>query len=146
MIRQAGGEQYGAFTLRYAFRHVGDWHKVQDLVQEIWLAAWQARDRFVGQSTKQTWLLSILRHKVLDHFRVASRGQPLSEKQSDRLNGTGYLNSHTWPAAQLPAWMAPSRQLERKQLRTLLDRCLCRMTDRVKAVFAFCDLDELPHR
>ncbi|OQW35729.1 MAG: hypothetical protein A4E20_09070 [Nitrospira sp. SG-bin2] len=119
---------------------------MQDLVQEIWLAAWQARDRFVGQSTKQTWLLSILRHKVLDHFRVASRGQPLSEKQSDRLNGTGYLNSHTWPAAQLPAWMAPSRQLERKQLRTLLDRCLCRMTDRVKAVFAFCDLDELPHR
>lgn len=139
-------ELYGAFMLRYALRHVGDWHKAQDLVQETWLAAWQARDRFAGQSAERTWLIGILRHKILSHFRVVSREQPLSEKQSDRLNATGRLSTSTWPAAQLPAWMDPSRQLERKQLRTQLDRCLCRLSDRMKAVFAFCDLDELPHR
>lgn len=139
-------EQYGEFMLRYAFRHVGDWHKAQDLVQETWLAAWQARDRFAGQSRERTWLIGILRHKVLDHLRVASRERPLSERQNDRLNETGRLSTHTWPASRPSLWMDPACQLERKQLRSLLDRCLCRLSDRMKAVFAFCDLDEQPHR
>lgn len=139
-------EQYGTFMLRYAFRHVGDWHKAQDLVQETWLAAWQVRDRFAGRSTERTWLIGILRHKILSHFRVASREQPLSEMENDQLHETGKLNSHTWPAPRPMLWMDPASQLERKQLLTRLDQCLCKLTDRMKAVFAFCDLDELPHR
>lgn len=142
----AWSEQYGEFLLRYALRHVGDWHKAQDLVQETWLAAWQARARFAERSSERTWLIGILRHKVLSHFRVASRERPLSEQESDQLNETGRLSTSTWLVSRPASWMDPVRQLERKQLRTQLDRCLCRLSNRMKTVFASCDLDELPHR
>lgn len=139
-------EQYGDYLLRYAVGHVGDWHKAQDLVQETWLAAWQARARFAGQSAERTWLVGILRHKVLDYLRIASRERPLSEAQHLQLEAKGRLNTLRSPAWRQAFWMDPARQLEQKELGTRLDRCLCRLSDRLKAVFAYCDLDEVPRR
>lgn len=139
-------EQHGEYLVRYAFRHVGEWHKAQDLVQETWLAAWQARARFAGQSSERTWLTGILRHKVIDHIRIASRERSLSEAQHHQLDETSRLNARTGPASPQALWMDPARQLEMKQLRSQLDRCLCRLTERMKAVFTFCDLQEVPHQ
>lgn len=42
---------------------------VEDLVQEIFLAAWQSLDRYRGDSPLRSWLLGIARHKVQDHYR-----------------------------------------------------------------------------
>lgn len=147
MIDPAGwSEQHGEYLVRYAFRHVGEWHNAQDLVQETWLAVWQARARFAGQSSERTWLTGILRHKVIDHIRIASRERPLPGAQHHQLNETSRLNAHTGPASPQALWMDPARQLEMKQLRNQLDQCLCRLSERMKAVFAFCDLEEMPHR
>lgn len=123
-----------------------DRHIAQDLVQETWLAALQAHVRFAGDSSERTWLTGILRHKVIDHIRKASRERPLSDALHLQLNATGCLNNRTWSASRPASWMDAVRQLERKQLRSQLDRCLCRLSDRMKAVFAFCDLEEVPHR
>lgn len=139
-------EQYGEYRHRYTFRHVGDCDKAQDRAEEIWLAAWQARARFARQSSEQTCLVGILRHKVIDHVRIASRGRPLSEAQQLQLDVTERLNVLTWPALHPASWMDPVRQLEWEQLRGAPDRCLCRLSDRMKAVFALCDLEEAPHR
>ena len=46
---------------------------VEDLVQEIFLAAWGSLDRFRGDSSLRNWLLGIARHKVEDHYRQRLR-------------------------------------------------------------------------
>lgn len=43
---------------------------VEDLVQEVFLAAWQGLPSFRGQSSLESWLLGIARHKVQDHYRM----------------------------------------------------------------------------
>jgi RNA polymerase sigma-70 factor (ECF subfamily) len=142
----AWNERYGEYLFRYAISYVRDQDVAKDLVQETWLAAWQARARFAGQSSERTWLTGILRHKMIDHIQIASRERPLSDVQNLQLTATGPLSSRTWLASS-PAWgMDPARQLERIQFWTMLDRCLCRLSDRMKAVFASCDLEEVPYR
>ncbi len=42
---------------------------VEDLVQEVFLAAWQQLPLFRGESTLRNWLLGIARHKVEDYYR-----------------------------------------------------------------------------
>lgn len=42
---------------------------VEDIVQEIFLAAWQSLDRYRGDSPLRSWVLGIARHKVQDHYR-----------------------------------------------------------------------------
>ncbi len=50
-----------------------DRNTAEELVQETFLAALQTKERFEGRSQVRTWLVSILRHKLADHFRRTSR-------------------------------------------------------------------------
>lgn len=46
-------------------------HEVDDLVQDVLLAAWQRRSSFRGDSTVATWLASIAIRRVHNHVRWA---------------------------------------------------------------------------
>ena len=46
---------------------------VDDLVQEVFLAAWESLSRFRGESSLRSWLLGIARHKVEDYYRARLR-------------------------------------------------------------------------
>ena len=54
--------------------------RLDDLFQETFLAAWKHLPNFRGESTLQTWLLGIARHKVEDHYRSRLRqAEPFDE-------------------------------------------------------------------
>ncbi len=53
---------------------------VEDLVQEILLAAWQNLVNFRGDSGLRSWVLGIARHKVEDHYRKRIRETELDEE------------------------------------------------------------------
>ena len=60
-----GVELYG-----YARRSLGDPGAAEDVVQETFVRAWRARDRFdSGLGTLRTWLFAIARRVVIDHAR-----------------------------------------------------------------------------
>ena len=46
---------------------------MDDLVQEVFLAAWENLEKFRGESSLHSWLLGIARHKVEDHYRKRLR-------------------------------------------------------------------------
>jgi RNA polymerase sigma-70 factor, ECF subfamily len=59
---------------------------VEDVVQEIFLAAWENLEKFRGDSSLESWLLGIARHKVEDHYRERLRAlQPLYESENPGL-------------------------------------------------------------
>jgi RNA polymerase sigma-70 factor (ECF subfamily) len=51
---------------------------VDDLVQETFIAAWRGIGSYSGQASLRTWLLSIARNKVEDHYRGTLK-RPLVE-------------------------------------------------------------------
>ena len=53
----------------YARKRVGDADVARDLVQETWIAALRSVDTFAGRSSLRTWLVSILRRKIVDRYR-----------------------------------------------------------------------------
>ena len=55
---------------------------VEDLVQEVFLAAWERLSAFEGRSSLLSWLLGIARHKVEDHYRRILR-EPLQLERDD---------------------------------------------------------------
>ena len=54
---------------RYARRRVASDDIARDLVQETWVAALSAIDRFAGRASLKTWLTAILRRKIADVYR-----------------------------------------------------------------------------
>jgi len=57
-----------------------------DVVQETFLEALRARSSFSGRSSERTWLVGILRHKIVDHLRRV-RGEPATGN-GESANGT----------------------------------------------------------
>lgn len=43
---------------------------VEDIVQDVFLSAWENLDKFQGTSSLGSWLLGIARHKVEDYYRA----------------------------------------------------------------------------
>ena len=67
---------YGYVRLRLAPRT----EQADDVVQEVFLAAWQRIGSFRGESPLRAWLLGIARHKIEDVYRQRLREpDPLSE-------------------------------------------------------------------
>ena len=62
-------EAHGDYLFNFAIGQLRDASVAEDLVQDTFLAAFKARDRFSGQSSERTWLVGILRHKICDHLR-----------------------------------------------------------------------------
>lgn len=60
--------------------------KVDDLTQEIFLAAWRGLPDYRGDSPLRAWLLGIARHKVEDYYRAWFRApEPLPPEAEGEL-------------------------------------------------------------
>jgi RNA polymerase sigma-70 factor, ECF subfamily len=53
----------------FLLSRLNDFHAVEDISQEIFVAAYRSLNKFSGQSQFKTWLLSIARFKLADHMR-----------------------------------------------------------------------------
>ena len=66
-------DRHGDCLYRYALLRLGTPELAADVVQETFLEALRAQGSFAGRSSERTWLIGILRHKILDHFRKSGR-------------------------------------------------------------------------
>jgi len=59
---------------RYVYaRLVPRTDRIDDLVQEVFLAAWENLSEYRGASSLESWLVGIARHKVEDYYRARLR-------------------------------------------------------------------------
>lgn len=138
-------DQYGSYLFQYALRHVRDRHTAQDLVQDTWLAALEARTRFAGRSSERTWLTGILRHKAVDHIRRACHERWTCEADDAEIDDHEQGGRSRRRPFEQPSWMNPTARLDTQELKKALDRCLCGLSTRMKMIFTLHDLEEVPH-
>jgi RNA polymerase sigma factor (sigma-70 family) len=60
-------------TYRYLLRHTGNPATAEELHQEVWFKVVRARDAWSPQARFTTWLYTIARNRLVDHWR-ARRG------------------------------------------------------------------------
>lgn len=68
----AAFDQYSRQIYTFVFFRVNNKELTQDIVQEVFLKAWEKRNLFdVSQSSLKTWLFIIAKSQIIDHFRKA---------------------------------------------------------------------------
>ena len=137
-------DRYGDIMFRYALARVRDNATAEDLVQDALLAAIGALDSFKGGSTEQTWLIGILRHKVLDYFRKSAREQPIEfdRNQSSTEHDADFDEQGSW-AVPIADWRTPEKSVERDEFWQILRGCLDTLPDNLRTVFSLRELDGL---
>jgi RNA polymerase sigma-70 factor, ECF subfamily len=118
------------YLLRYASLQLRDRHAAEDAVQETLLAALAGEAGFAGRSNLRTWLTGILKHKIVDAIRRASRDTPAEEDDFDALfDETGH-----WLEPPR-AWPDPGASLEQKEFFAALEQCLARLPAKTAQCF-----------
>lgn len=80
-LRAAWAEHAPELT-RFATRALGDRGAAEEVVQETFLRAWQAADRYdPEQGSLRTWLFSICRRVVIDQARARAARPPLAHAE-----------------------------------------------------------------
>ncbi len=114
---------------RYALLQLRDATLAEDLVQATFLSALQARASFRGDSSLRTWLIGILKRKVIDYFRAQSRdaiaipdlaaGNESDEDFLDRV----FASNDRW-VTRPQAWSDPDQALDQEEFWLVLETCM----------------------
>ena len=139
--------KHGDALFAYALRQARDRTVAEDLVQDTLLAALKGRASFAGASAERTWLIGILKNKVVDHYRKASREVSLAEPDQLRTaDDPDYVSAGpdagTWQPDRRPtAWSVdPNDPVEQQQFWDHLQRCLEGLDDRSARVYTLRDV------
>ena len=137
-------EEHWDTLYRYALTRVRDETMAEDLVQETLLAAFKGRENFEQRSSQKTWLIGILKHKIIDAIRKASRETPfaMNDDIAKELDEAYFDHSNSWQV-DLQAWGAPEQSLEQQQFWRILSECVDRLPPRMAQVFILRELEGL---
>ncbi|SRR5579885_1171454 len=133
------GEQ--KYLYRYAITRLRDPDLAEDLVQDTILAAMEASERFQGRASLRTWLVSILRNKIIDALKARTRvvsletDQSVDESLESEIDQQFDANGR-WKMSLRPlAWADPEATLENTEFWTVFERCLEHVPPRTAEVF-----------
>jgi RNA polymerase sigma-70 factor (ECF subfamily) len=145
---EAWVDQHGDYLYRYAMLRVQSRVVAEDLVQETFLAALTAQKRFAGQSSERSWMVGILKHKIIDRCRKEIREK--SAEDPLFVDGTedeaSFDEAGHWKLDQTAPldWPDhPGAVLERKQFWSSLQRCVGLLPPTMAQVFTLREVDEV---
>ena len=121
---------YRQDLIRLALHKVNDYQVAEDLVQDTFVAAWKAKDRFRGECSEKTFLTGILRNKVIDFYRSRGRRPSVVASQlenSDRDDLTGWMESRADERSDLNPTKVAERGDFMEQLNEAVDKLPAKM-------------------
>ncbi|MDZ7344802.1 MAG: sigma-70 family RNA polymerase sigma factor [candidate division KSB1 bacterium] len=140
-------DEHGDYLYGFALLRLRNRELAEEMVQETFLAALKARQNFARQSSERTWLVGILKHKIIDHFRRASRERPVADfdgasSDDDLFHPSGAWIDH-WTQEGAPKEWAedPSRLVEQKEFWEIFNRCLTQLPPRLAEAFTLREID-----
>ena len=143
-------ERHGDYLFKYAVFRLRDTSAAEDAVQETFLAALKAYEKFEGRGSERTWLVGILKNKVTDHFRRMTRETPLEPGESEGPEHAEFFTrtdgwDNHWNNDYAPFdWHAtPAQLLERGDFWRVFSDCLSPLPRRTASAFTLREVDGL---
>lgn len=126
---------------RFLYRLTGVEAEVEDLVQEVFLRVYRARETFEPGSSFPTWLYAIARN-ARSNWARGRRRKPL-HRAARRQSGPG---GSTTLLGKLPAGVtSPSGALAALELAAAIDEALAALPDPYREAVVLCDLERLDY-
>lgn len=130
--------QHRSYLLRYARLQLRNEAWAEDAVSETLLAALVKPRSFGGRSQLRTWLVAILKHKVIDMLRQRQREISLDSRNEgdngDELDALVFRSDGHF-AARPADWGDPERALQSHQFFEVLEACAEKLPPAMGRVF-----------
>lgn len=143
-------DEHGDYLYRYALVRVRHAPAAEDLLQETLLAGMKSFLQHEGRSSERTWLVGIMRHKVVDYFRQLARTPEFQMSNDEERTDLGWFETDGawrghWREDQAPlSWPVDAvKLLESQEFWETFDRCLQQLSPQMAIAFTLREIDGL---
>lgn len=135
---------YRDYLTRFALRRVSDYGTAEDLVQETFLSAWNARKKFREDCSERTWLTGILRNKIIDQYRKTGRrpsvvATDLENRSADSGESVSWLDQQADPKRS----NRPEAEADKHEFLRDLETAITRLPPKMGRAFSMRELQGL---
>jgi RNA polymerase sigma-70 factor (ECF subfamily) len=123
------------YLFNYTISRVNNHDLAKDLVQDTFFAALKAMDNFQGKASERTWLIAILKRKIIDYYRKINSTKGKAEvKMNFYADGD---REGEWIEECVPnSWNNEiEKNIENSELNDVLKKCIDNLPEKYAMVF-----------
>ena len=126
---------YADYLFNYAIGRISDAEVAKDLVQETFMAGLKSAKNYKGDAAERTWLIAILKRKVIDHYRKTNSKKGKAEV---RMNYSSQTDAEgDWLEEQVadPFSSFENSDIENEELGLAIQSCIAQLPKKQALVF-----------
>lgn len=128
-------DRYADYLFNYAVTRVSDAEIAKDLVQETFFAGLKSATNYKGTAAERTWLIAILKRKVIDYYRKINSNKGKAEVRmgySSQMDADG-----DWLEEQVadPLSILENDDIENEELGLAIQECISKLPKKQSLVF-----------
>ncbi|MGZ3905013.1 MAG: sigma-70 family RNA polymerase sigma factor [Bacteroidia bacterium] len=144
-------DNYADYLYTYAYMRVNDEDEARDLVQDTFLSALKAQNSYKGEASEKTWLVSILKRKVIDLYRknAVRKNESFEESEQYKVAYGHYFTEEGFIPGEWQKNNAPKQwnvdagsNLESGEFSKILKACLGKLPKTWSSVFTLKHVEE----
>ena len=123
------------YLFNYAISRINNEELAKDIVQETFFSGLNGQENFRGQASERTWLVSILKRKIIDHYRKINSAKGKAEVRVNFYQDGDKKGN--WIEERVPrSWdNEAEKDLENEELKNALDSCIKNLPEKYRVVF-----------
>ena len=126
---------YADYLYNYAIARVSETEIAKDLVQETFFAGLKSAKNFKGTASERTWLIAILKRKVIDHYRKINSIKGRAEVRIQYNPGTEAEGDWLEEKVADPYSMVENSAIENEELGMAIQECISKLPEKQAKVF-----------
>lgn len=133
-------DAYSDYLYNYTIVKVNDHEVAQDLISETFLAGLKSAENFKGEASERTWLISILKRKIIDHYRKKNSKKGQAEVY---INYTDEDSEGAWLEERVsdPFDKTAEDTMENEELGVAILNCLGTLNEKQATIFKMKTID-----
>lgn len=128
-------DNYSDYLFNYTITRVKDRDTAQDLVQDTFVAGLNSMKNFKGEASERTWLVSILKRKIIDHYRRINSKKGKAEVKVNFAYDKEDEGSWLEKRVADPFDKTAEDNIENTELGVAIHDCLSKLPEKQAAVF-----------
>ncbi len=127
-------DKYSDYLFNYTIVRVNDREVTNDLISETFLAGLKSMKNFKGEASERTWLISILKRKIVDYYRKINSNKGKAEV---KIQYNSSDNEGEWLEEQIADLSDKTAEdiMENDELGLAILECLDQLNEKQATIF-----------
>ncbi|SHI88508.1 RNA polymerase sigma-70 factor, ECF subfamily [Arenibacter nanhaiticus] len=129
-------DNHSDYLFNYAIARVSDVDIAKDLVQDTFFAGLKSAQNYKGDASERTWLIAILKRKIIDHYRKINSKKAQATVRITPKADSDFDNNFLEHQVADPLSLLENNAMENEELGVAIHECISKLPKKHALAFS----------